>query len=58
VSPHEKLLRLAPEIQGFLRDLTSHKALQYFSLRKLVTLAEFSRERQRVEFALLRSQFN
>jgi DNA invertase Pin-like site-specific DNA recombinase len=58
VSLHVKLLRLAPEIQGFLRDLTSPKALQHFSLRKLAALAELSHERQLVEFASLRSQFN
>lgn len=58
VSLHVKLLRLAPEIQGFLRDLASPKALQHFSLRKLATLAELPKERQLVDFAVLRSQFN
>ena len=58
VSLHMKLLRLAPEIQGFLRDLTSPKALQHFSLRKLAALAELSHDRQLVEFASLRSRFN
>jgi len=58
VSLHVKLLRLAPEIQGCLRDLTSGKALKHFSLRKLAALAELPHERQQVEFAVLRSQFN
>ncbi|MBA3849034.1 MAG: hypothetical protein C0502_03440 [Opitutus sp.] len=58
VSLHLKLPRLDPEIQGFLRDLTSQKALQHFSLRKLAALAELPHERQLVEFAVLRSRFN
>jgi site-specific DNA recombinase len=58
VSLHGKLVRLDPEIQGFLRDLTSERALRHFSLRKLARLSEFPREKQLEEFVTMRSRFN
>lgn len=57
VSLYLKLVRLAPEIQGFLRDLTSERALEHFSLRKLAVIAELPRDRQVEAFASLKAQF-
>ncbi len=55
VSLHPKLVKLAPEIQGFLRDLSSPKALQHFSLRRLAALAVLPRDTQVCEFEKLRA---
>lgn len=57
VSLHLKLLKLAPEIQIFLRDLAAPKALQFFSLRRMARLAELPHGKQLAEFNVLRSDF-
>jgi len=46
VSFHLKLLRLAPEIQIYLRNLTSSTEVEFFSLRKMALLSEEDRETQ------------
>lgn len=50
VSFHLKLLRLAPEIQIFVRALSTPAEVEFFSLRKLALLSEEDRETQLVRF--------
>jgi DNA invertase Pin-like site-specific DNA recombinase len=57
VSLHLKLLRLAPEIQIFSRELTSPQAIRHFSLRRLAALAMGDQDRQLAQFATLRATF-
>lgn len=58
VSLHLKLLRLAPEIQIFVRELATPRAVHHFSLRRLAALADLERDRQLIEFASLRKNFS
>ncbi|MSU66033.1 MAG: hypothetical protein EXS38_08045 [Opitutus sp.] len=51
-----KLLGLAPEIQEFLLTLKTAPDVRRFSLRKMMTLAEFSFETQRKRFAQMQTQ--
>jgi hypothetical protein len=57
VSLHLKLLRLAAQIQIFLRELTASKALRYFSFRRLVGLAGLDLQEQQRAFDAFRRQF-
>lgn len=58
VSLYLKLLRLAPEIQDYLRGLATRQAARFFSLRRMAPLAQFDRDRQLAEFAALKAHFS
>jgi len=58
VSFHLKLLRLAPEIQIFVRGLSTPAEVDFFSLRKLALLSEWDRETQLVKFKALQRRFS
>ncbi|MEO6246522.1 MAG: recombinase family protein [Opitutaceae bacterium] len=53
-SYHLKLLKLAPEIQGFLLALKTPQDVRRFSLRRMKSLAELDRDGQRRAFARMR----
>ena len=57
ISHHLKLLRLAPEIQDFLRELKDPDAVRYYSLRKMRRLAELPTNGQNVQFGRLQHSF-
>jgi DNA invertase Pin-like site-specific DNA recombinase len=58
VSLHLKLLRLAPEIQIFARELTTRRGVHHFSLRRLASIADLDHQRQLLEFTSLRNDFS
>lgn len=57
VSFHLKLLRLAPEIQVFLRNLSTSTEVDFFSLRKMALLAEPDRVVQLQRFRIMHQRF-
>lgn len=58
VSFHLKLLRLAPEIQIFVRGLSTPAEVEFYSLRKLVLLSELDREAQLARFKSWQRRFS
>lgn len=58
VSFHLKLLRLAPEIQIFVRELSTPAEVEFFSLRKLALLSELDRETQLTRFKTWQRRFS
>jgi len=52
---HLKLLKLAPEIQTFVAEQSSAKALRFLSLRRLMRLASLAASEQRKVFHLWKS---
>lgn len=52
---HLKLLKLAPEIQGFLKGLSEPADLRRYSLRRMKSLAELSVTAQRDQFSMMRA---
>lgn len=57
VSLHLKLLRLTPEIQIFVRELITPRAIHHFSLRRMAVIADLDRDQQLAKFAELRADF-
>lgn len=57
ITQHMKLLRLVPEIRDFVGRLSDPKDLYFFSLRRLMPLAEMSRENQLEQFREWRKRF-
>ena len=57
VSFHLKLIRLAPEIQIFVRGLSTPAEVEFFSLRKLALLSELDRETQLMRFKTWQHRF-
>jgi ParB-like chromosome segregation protein Spo0J len=52
---HLKLLKLAPEIQAFLKRLSEPADLRRYSLRRMKSLAELSVPAQRDQFSKMRA---
>jgi hypothetical protein len=52
-----KLLKLAPEIREYVDRLRDPKEIQYFSIRRLMPLAELSHDNQCRQFREWRSEF-
>jgi hypothetical protein len=52
---HLKLLKLAPEIQAFLKGLSEPADLRRYSLRRMKSLAELSATAQRDQFSKMRA---
>ncbi len=57
ITVHFKLLKLAPEIQGYLAKLRDPKAVYYFSLRRLTPLAGLPTAVQLKHFSAWRDLF-
>ena len=53
---HLKLLKLAPEIQVFLKGLSEPADLRRYSLRRMKSLAELSVTAQRDQFSKIRTE--
>jgi hypothetical protein len=57
ITVHFKLLKLAPEIQGYVAKLRDPKAVHYFSLRRLTPLAVLPADVQLKHFRAWRDLF-
>jgi DNA invertase Pin-like site-specific DNA recombinase len=57
ITRHFKLLKLAPEIQAYVRKLHDPKAIYFFSLRRLMPLAAMEPAKQLARFAEWRAEF-